>query len=362
VPEIKDRLSSHRKRKVLLVKHYQFNARTVDNDLNILNEEYDVQIYDAKIKKGLGFFTGFLRELLFLTFNGWRFDILFIWFADYHSLLPVFFCKILRRKCVINMGGYDADEIFIGEAKSLKEKFRKYCVKYSVKHAERILAVSNVIRGYVEGAIGKGKCETVYCCIDTSIFAPKAGYHKENIIVTVGGGGEFVKEARRKRLDLFIEIGNNFSERYSHYNAKFWLIGHEKGSKSFEYLLPLIKSKNIELMPFGSAQDLIGYFERASIYMQLSTYEAFGIAQAEAMLFGCIPISHSGGAIAEVVGEAGILVEDFDKEKYIQKIKEVLDGKHEELRAKARTRVKKNFSLEVRRKKLLSILRELVSN
>jgi glycosyltransferase involved in cell wall biosynthesis len=345
---------------LLFIKHKDFNARTVDNDLNILKDNYDITLKNINTTKGIGFITSLVSQLLYLLFFIHKFKIVFIWFADYHSFLPVFFAKLFGKICILNIGGYDADEILISEPLTLKSKFRKFCVKYSVKNTTKLLPVSDVIKKYLVQEVPESRCITVYCCVDTKLFKNE-NYEKENLIITVGGGGKFIKEADRKRLDFFIEVGNEFNSEYPEYDAKFYLIGHNKDSETYKYLFPLIKSPNIELKPItGSSDELNEYYRKASIYMQLSYYESFGIAQIEAMFNGCIPVSNNGGAIAEVVGDAGFIIKDFDKDKYIQTIKEILDKNHENMRDKAKNRVFQNFTLEKRKEKLNKIISALL--
>jgi glycosyltransferase involved in cell wall biosynthesis len=346
---------------LLFIHHKDITARWIDNDIQILSNSYKIKEYAVNITKRLGFFTSLLKQFFYLLFNTRKYKILFIWFADYHSLLSVFFSKLYGKKCVINIGGYDADEILIGEAKSLKSKFRKFCVKYSVKNCTKLFAVSEVIKSYLLTDVPESKCEVIYNCVNTDSFKPEAKpAEKENLIVTVGGGGEFIKEAKRKRLDFFIELGGEFNKRYPDYKAKFYLIGHDEGTNTYNYLKELITSPNIEIKPMTkSIDELVDYYKRASVYMQLSFYEAFGIAQVEAMLYGCIPVSNSGGAIPEVVGDSGFIIKNYDKEIYISIIKEILDKKHEQLRDRAKERALENFTLTARKRKLIEELEKL---
>lgn len=346
---------------LLFIKHRDFNARTVENDVSILSEKFEVKMYEVNTSKGIGFFIAFIREFIYLLFNIFRFKVVFIWFADYHSLLPVFFAKLFGKYSVINIGGYDADEILPGSPNTLKDKFRKFCVTYSIKNCTKLFPVSDVIKSYLEKAVKSDKCETVYCCIDTDKFPPPEVIpQKENLVITVGGGGKFIKEAKRKRLDFFIELGEEFNKRFPKYNAKFYAIGHNNDTVTYKYLSEMITDKNVELKPLtGSVNELIDYYKKASIYMQLSYYEAFGIAQAEAMLYGCIPVSNPGGAIAEVIGDAGFTVKEYNSDEYIKIIKEIFDHNHESMRQKTKLRSLSNFSLDSRRKKLLEILKNI---
>src|ERR671933_384909 len=56
-------------------------------------------------------------------------------------------------------------------------------------------------------------------------------------------------------------------------------------------------------------EELVERFRSASVYVQASRHEGFGLALAEAMLAGCIPVVTSVGALPEVVGDAGVQVE-----------------------------------------------------
>jgi len=348
---------------LLFIKHRSFNARTVENDITILSEKFKVKKHNVNTSKGVSFFTALIFEFWYLLFAIYKYKIVFIWFADYHSLLPVFFSKLFGKKCIINIGGYDADEILIGKPAGLKAKFRKFCVSYSVKNASLLLPVSDVIKGFLETAVSENKCKTVYCCVDTDKFPPPENIpEKDNLIVTVGGGGEYIKEAERKRLDFFISLGEKFNKQYPAYNAEFYLIGHNDDTNTYRYLSNLIKSDNIEIKPLTkTVYELMNYYKKASIYMQLSYYEAFGIAQVEAMLQGCIPVSNAGGAIPEVVGDAGFVLKDYPVDEYLRVIKEILDKKHEGLRQKAISRALTNFSLQSRKQKLLEIIEKLIN-
>lgn len=343
----------------MFVRSKEFTARTVDNDIKILSERFDITVQDVRTEKSFVFFIALMKQFLFLLVRIHRYKIIYIWFADYHSFLPVMFSKIFRKICIVNIGGYDADEILINKAETIKEKFRRFCVKYTVKNCNKLLPVSNPTKSNLNKFTPTEKSEVAYCCVDISEFKLDKTIKKENLIITIGGGGMYLKEALRKRLDFFVEIGNLFNIKHPEYNAKFWLIGHDQDTETYKYLSKLIKHPNVELKAFAKTPDeLISYMKKATIYMQLSYHESFGIAQIEAMLYSCIPVSNPGGAIPEVVGDAGFLIKDYNTNEYLKIIREILDGRHEHIRSKARNRVITRFSLEARREKLFSVLKE----
>jgi hypothetical protein len=83
-------------KKILFV--YTNYSTFVKTDFEILSEMHSVKPYQFKPVKGL-LKTAWqmLLQLLFLLLNIWKFDAVFIWFADYHSFLPVLFAKLTGK-------------------------------------------------------------------------------------------------------------------------------------------------------------------------------------------------------------------------------------------------------------------------
>lgn len=344
-------------KKILFVKSKDCNARWIDNDLEILESQFDVTMMDIAAKKGYSFIFILLGQFFKLLFTIHKFQIIYIWFADYHSIIPVFLTKIFRKRSFIVVGGYDADEILINPAKTIHQKLRKFCVWFSIKKCSVLLPVSDIIKKYLTDFVNSEKCIVVYNCINSIHFNLLSPINKENLIITIGGGGKFVKEAVRKRIDLFLKIGNEFVKNFPVYKARFIAIGHNKNSETYKFLQNIPEFESVTVIPIiTDLNTLSDYFRKASIYMQLSYYESFGIAQAEAMLFECIPVSNPGGAIPEVIGNAGFLVDNYEISEYLRIIKEILDKKHESLRAVAKQRILTKFSFESRKQSLLQLI------
>jgi len=72
--------------------------------------------------------------------------------------------------------------------------------------------------------------------------------------------------------------------------------------------------------------EFVRQYARATVAVVPSVYEGFGIPAGEAMACGLPVISTTGGALPEVVGNAGILVPPADPEALVKAITELLDN------------------------------------
>ena len=91
---------------------------------------------------------------------------------------------------------------------------------------------------------------------------------------------------------------------------------------------------------------------RATVYVQASAHEGFGMSLAEAMLVGCVPVVSSRGAIPEVVGANGVYLDDLSPRSLAGGIRDGLD-RTQDLGSRARDQILANFPLEIRRDGLL---------
>ncbi|MCX8037991.1 MAG: glycosyltransferase family 4 protein [Candidatus Sumerlaeia bacterium] len=65
----------------------------------------------------------------------------------------------------------------------------------------------------------------------------------------------------------------------------------------------------IHHLDYVDKADLVALYQGADLFVCASRYEGFGLPPLEAMACGCPVVTTSGGALAEVVGEAGIVVD-----------------------------------------------------
>ncbi len=285
------------KKNILLV--YTNFSTFVKTDFDILSAEHHVEKYQYMPVKGLyRNALEFIKQFFYLAFHIWKFNAVYIWFADYHSFLPVLFAQIFRKRSFVVIGGYDVARIRHLKYGVFTSKLRGFFSFYSMNHCAVNLTVSKYVDRKVKWIAQKANTELIYNCVTLNKNAAKEGIEKENLIVTVG----IIEKEQTfyiKGIDTFIDVARQLPQ------YQFLVIGLNS-----EKLAHLLNNLPGNLMIKGKIDhsELVTYYQKAKIYCQLSRSESFGVALAEAMYFGCIPIVTNVGGLPEIVNNARLVV------------------------------------------------------
>lgn len=133
------------------------------------------------------------------------------------------------------------------------------------------------------------------------------------------------------------------------------------------YGFKLVRKLNLDGMVHFTGrlarEELAQHYSAAQIAIVPSLYEGFGIPAAEAMACGTPVIATTGGALPEVVGDAGILVPPGSADALAAAIKQLLDDKQAQQRMSeaGRKRVEEKFSWEQAARKTLEVYQEVLT-
>lgn len=135
-------------------------------------------------------------------------------------------------------------------------------------------------------------------------------------MITVGGVSR--SNLRRKGLETFVKSASLVPE------ARFVVIGKYQDDSIDS--LKSIASPNVSFTGFVDDSDLLQWYQKAKVYVQVSAYESFGMSLAEAMLCQCVPVVSERGALPEVVGETGYYASFEDEKATAEAIKSALNS------------------------------------
>ena len=329
------------RKKILFI--YPNYSTFVKTDFEILSSEHDVIKHQFKPVKGL-FKTGveFAKQFLYLLFNIWKFDSVFIWFADYHSFLPVVFSRILNKKSFVVIGGYDVCRIPKLKYGAFYKKTRGFFTLNSMKYCTLNLTVSVFVDRIVKAIAPNANRKLIYNCINIKTENnSEEKFSKDNTILTVG----LISNKQtfyRKGIDTFIETAKLLPE------YRFVCVGISAALvKNIVQDIPI----NVIFFSRTKQSELIYYYKKAKIYAQFSRMDTFCLTIAEAMIYKCIPVITNVGGMPEVVGNSGFLVKQNPK-KIAQLIIEIIENNKVPNR-NGQKRIKTMFELVIRKEKLL---------
>jgi glycosyltransferase involved in cell wall biosynthesis len=281
----------------------------------------------------------------------WRADLVFGWFASWHTFWPVVLARLLRRPSVLVVGGYDSARMPEVPYGLQHRRVLGALSRFVMRRASRLITNSRYTRGEVEAnaGISPGDVTVVYHGVPDPFGALPPG-RRERLALTVG----FVdrRNLERKGLRPFVEAARRLPD------VRFVVAGRLDGDAGEE--LRSLAGPNVTLTGWVEQEELEDTYRRASVYVQASRHEGFGLSVAEAMLAGCIPVATSAGALPEVVDETGVMIAAATPDEVARGVERAL-ALGEEAREQARRRVLDEFPLRVRSEGLESVVEQALA-
>ncbi|HEU65815.1 MAG TPA: glycosyltransferase family 1 protein [Chloroflexi bacterium] len=262
------------------------------------------------------------------------------------------------------------------QAKGLRERWRirKFysfmrMQAFVSRRLERIITVSQSAAQKTElfFKVPADKLRVAYNGIDAQMYSrnEEVSRHRNGLIM-VGNTDDRKKGVLYllKALQLLREDGIKLTivddaERHSSY-------ADDVGPLP-SYGLKLVKSLNLDgMVKFTgrlTREELAQHYSAARIAVVPSLYEGFGLPAAEAMACGTPIIATTGGALPEVVGDAGILVPPERADALAVAIKQLLNDKQaqERFSEAGRKRVQEKFNWEQAARKTLEVYQEVLA-
>ncbi len=322
----------------------------VKQDAETLEKHYKVERFEFGAKKGMAMIAFQLRLLFWIIANIRRSELIFIWFADYHSFLPILLSKIIGIDSFLIVGGYDAAKLQIYNYGGHLKPLRSWLIRKSCEWATKVLPVSDFVNNELSkniGTINLSKRIVVYNGIDVDLFQHEEVTKEFRSGIVCVSSAESIDRLKVKGLDLLMAVARNLP------NESFTIIGvhGDAMAELSEQKLP-----NVTLIGRVSRESLENIFRKSKIVCQFSRYESFGMALAEGMLCGCIAVTVSGIGAVEIVDEfSGVVADSFNIDCLTKAVEKGLQFP-EEARIQAVHRIENFFSLQRRSQLLLAII------
>ena len=312
----------------------------ISTDLEILQRKYDVE---PLTWRGIASIPRLASRIT-------KSDIVFSWFAGDHSATASLISSALGIPHIVVSGGVDVanmPEINYGAMSAGTRKALP--TKVALGFATIVLAFSEFSSGEIARAHDPRVLRTLYLGVDTRRFSP--AIVKEGIVLTVGQVS--AGNLKRKGMEPFVSSARRLPQ------YRFILAG-----KGLDGTLDQLRSTappNLTLPGFVPPDDLVKLYAKSRVYVQASAHEGFGVALAEAMSSGCIPVISNMGALPEVAGDVGQKVTFDDDEELAEAINRAMSMPASE-GFRARKRIQENFDLDRREEGLTRIIDGLIED
>lgn len=218
--------------------------------------------------------------------------------------------------------------------------------KKVVQRLNHVVTVSEQSRSDIADAfeLPESNISLIYNGIDTETFAPRPHIQAKPFQVMTTASAD----QPLKGLKFLLEAIADLKPRYP--QIQLLVVGKLKqGGQTERQLQKLQLTDCVRFVSGISTDALVDYYSEASVVVSPSLYEGFGLPAGEAMACQRAVISSDGGALPEVVGDAGIVVPAGDSDALSQALEKVLtdDALRLELGRKGRQRILGTFCWKV---------------
>ena len=317
------------------------DASFIRVDREVLAERWPLEVW-----KQPGRWANPLKVLAALRRN----DVVVGWWASWHTFWPLTLAALLRKPSLLIVGGFDTanmPEIGYGYQQG---GLRKHLSRWIMRRATVLVTNSDYSQGEIERNIGFApeRVNVVHHGVPDPYGDLPPDDQRRNLALSVGFVTRDNLEIKGQRA--FVEAAAELPD------VEFVLAGPHRDDAA--EVLRARATPNVTLTGWLEQDELDRLFREASVYVQPSHHEGFGIAVAEAMLAGCVPVVTAAGALPEVVDGAGIQVDSDEPKAVADGIRRALDA-GPQARAAARERILTAFPVDVRRRGLWAAVEEL---
>ncbi|MCZ2100739.1 MAG: glycosyltransferase family 4 protein [Chitinophagales bacterium] len=304
-------------------------------DIELLSEAYDVSachynLHSNRIIKALNF----IRYNLCVIFRIFFVKAVIINFGAWHTIVPVFMAKLLGKKSLVIVNGFDAMSIPALEYGIFyQDNLLQKLIRWAYRNATYICPVSQSLvyseNKYADPEKKGYKTGLLY-------FMPELS--DKITIVSRPVNWEFWQlDTNKKRSGILA-----FAYIYQHQNFKrkgFDLVlacARELPEYPFTFagfspeMITYYQKEmpdNVTLLSFQNKEETRKLYQDHQVYMFPSIAEGLGHSLLEAMLCGCTPIGSRVGEIPSIIDDDQFILDEMDTKQMSEIIAQAMELK-----------------------------------
>ena len=233
--------------------------------------------------------------------------------------------------------------------------------KRVVKQLHHVVTVSDCSRQDIARDFGlqPAGIDLVYNGIDTEVFRPLPEVQRKPLRLMATASADAPLKGLRYLLLAYADLLKRYPE------LELLLVSKPQPGGKTEQLIGRLGLKDkIQFVSNISTEQMVAYYAEATVAVVPSIYEGFGLPAGEAMACSVPVVSTDGGALPEVVGDAGVLVPAKDASALAGAIGALLEDpqRREMLGAAGRDRILEKFSWTVCAREMAAYYRRVLSD
>lgn len=232
--------------------------------------------------------------------------------------------------------------------------------KKVVKQLHNVVTVSDCSRQDIARDFGlqPAGISLVYNGIDTETFHPVEGVQRNPMRLMATCSADAPLKGMRYLLHAYARL----LEKYP--DLELLLVSKpQPGGKTEKLVRRLHLKDKVKFVNGISTEEMVQYYAQASIAVVPSIYEGFGLPAGEAMACGVPVVSTDGGALPEVVGDAGVIVPVKNVAALADAIDQLLqdEDRRKQLGEAGRERILDKFCWQVCARQMTDYYREVLN-
>ena len=233
--------------------------------------------------------------------------------------------------------------------------------KKVVKQLHNVVTVSDCSRQDIARDFGiqPAGISLVYNGIDTEVFRPVEGVERRPLRLMATCSADAPLKGTRYLLRAYAKLLQTYPE------LELVLVSKPlPGGKTEKLVKKLGLEDKIQFVSGISTEQMVKFYAEASVAVVPSVYEGFGLPAGEAMACGVPVVSTDGGALPEVVGDAGVIVPAKNVDAMASAIDELLrdPARRIALGQAGRQRILEKFCWQVCAREMSEYYREVLGN
>lgn len=218
--------------------------------------------------------------------------------------------------------------------------------KKVIKQLRNIVTVSDCSRADIARDFGlqPAGISVAHNGIDIDVFKPVPGVARNPMRVMATCSADAPLKGLRYLLHAYARLLKQFPQ------LELLLVSRPNpGGKTERLVQRLGLVDKVRFVNGISTEQMVRYYAEAAIAVVPSVYEGFGLPAGEAMACGVPVVSTDGGALPEVVGDAGVIVPAKNVDALVRAIAALLRDpvRRDELGARGKQRIEENFCWRV---------------